>query len=69
VAQRRSPARRGCLLNGEDRELTPRRQSGFAPELGATWTRTLQTGQLPMLQEPPEFALAVEDFCVAHNSG
>lgn len=65
--QRRFPARRGYLLTSEDREFNARMQTGFAHELGATWTRTMPTGHLPMLQAPAQFSRAVEDFMAEDN--
>ena len=63
--QHRFPARRGYLFTSEDREMPPRLQEASARELGATWTRTLPTGHLPMLQDPAAFDLAVQEFCDA----
>lgn len=66
--ERSFPVRRGYLLTSEDREFNARMQAGFADELGATWTRTLPTGHLPMLEAPAEFSMAVAAF-MAENKG
>jgi pimeloyl-ACP methyl ester carboxylesterase len=59
------PQHRGYLSTSRDRELSPSVQQASADRLDATWTRTLATGHLPMLEDPAAVSAAVRDFLAA----
>lgn len=52
----------GYLHTSQDRDLPQRLQDKFAKNLGATWTRALKTGHMPMLEEPTGVADAIRAF-------
>ncbi|WP_229054588.1 alpha/beta fold hydrolase [Aeromicrobium sp. Leaf350] len=54
--------RTGYVTTSQDRELSPALQARFADRVGASWSRELTTGHLPMLEAPAELAAAIEDF-------
>jgi hypothetical protein len=45
-----------------DRELSPAVQEASAGRLDVTWTRSVPTGHLPMLEAPTELGDAIRDF-------
>ena len=53
---------RGYVTTTRDRELPASLQRRFATRLGATWRHELDTGHLPMLQDPPALAGAIRTF-------
>jgi hypothetical protein len=48
-----------------DREVSPAVQAASAARLDATWSRTLTTGHLPMLEAPAALGDAIGDFLTA----
>ncbi|KAA1424684.1 alpha/beta hydrolase [Mumia zhuanghuii] len=52
----------GYATTTRDRELTPALQRRFATNLGTSWQQTLDTGHLPMLEDPPAFVRTVAGF-------
>lgn len=54
--------RRGVLLTTQDKELPLGLQRRFAERLGAQWNKEIATGHLPMIQDPPATARAIEEF-------
>jgi pimeloyl-ACP methyl ester carboxylesterase len=56
------PGRRGYVHTSADRELSPAVQEASAARLDATWTHSLPTGHLPMLEAPATLGDAVRDF-------
>ncbi len=56
------PHRRGYVLTANDPEMTTKLQDRFVTNLAPEWTTTLNTGHLPMLEDPSGLAAAVGDF-------
>jgi hypothetical protein len=59
------PGRRGHVHTSADRELSPAVQAASAARPDATWSRTLATGHLPMLEAPAALADAIGGFLTA----
>ncbi|HET6627060.1 MAG TPA: alpha/beta hydrolase [Nocardioidaceae bacterium] len=62
VSPRTFPAHRGYLFTSRDNQFPAPYQERFAHELDATWTRTLDAGHLPMLEDPVGLAAMIGDF-------
>ena len=60
-----TPTRRGYVRTSRDRELPVQLQQRFVGALSPDWTTTLDTGHLPMLEDPPALARAITDFAAA----
>ncbi len=56
------PGRRGYVRTSADRELSPAVQEASAGRLDVTWTRSVPTGHLPMLEAAAELGDAIRDF-------
>ena len=54
--------RRGFLLSTKDKQLPPKLQRRFAQRLGGHWFEEVDTGHLPMLQDPRRTASAIDRF-------
>lgn len=65
VGARTLPGHRGYVHTSADRELSPAVQAASAGRLDPGWSRTLDTGHLPMLQAPAALADAVGGFLAA----
>jgi pimeloyl-ACP methyl ester carboxylesterase len=59
------PERRGYLTTTQDAELPTGLQRRFAGHLAATWTESVGTGHLPMLEAPESLARSIENFLAA----
>ena len=59
----------GYVVTAADREVPRRRQRAFASRLAPRWERTLDTGHLPMLEDPDGLAGAIALFLGDHTSG
>lgn len=56
------PARRGYIATSNDVEMPTRLQRRFIDALAPEWTTTINTGHLPMLEDPKGLAGAILDF-------
>jgi pimeloyl-ACP methyl ester carboxylesterase len=63
------PGRRGYVHTSADRELSPAVQQASADRLDATWTSSLPTGHLPMLEAPAALAGAIQGFLTSTHPG
>ena len=54
--------RGGFLSTTLDAQMPTALQRRFAEQLGAEWTEEIATGHLPMLQDPPATAAAIDRF-------
>ncbi len=59
------PERRGYLTTTQDAELPAGLQGRFASNLAPSWTESIDTGHLPMLEAPETLARSIENFLVA----
>lgn len=59
----------GYVVTAVDLEVPRRRQRVFASRLAPRWERTLDTGHLPMLDDPDGLAGAIALFLGDHTSG
>lgn len=56
------PARRGYIETTSDKELPGQLQARFREQLQPTWTTELDTGHLPMIENPTAFRAVVDAF-------
>lgn len=57
------PARRGYVTTTRDKEFTPAVQERFRSRLGVdAWSRSIDTGHLPMLERPRELTDLIAEF-------
>lgn len=62
LSQIDAPPRRGYVMTADDRELSPKLQDRFRRTLAPQWTTTIDSGHLPMIENPPALAAAVTEF-------
>ncbi len=62
VAQGSQPIPKGYVRTAEDAEMPAGLQDRFVNALTPDWTKTLQAGHLPMLEDPAGLAAAIVDF-------
>lgn len=56
------PSRSGYILTHSDREFPVSMQERFRKRLGSGWTRSIETGHLPMVQKPAELGGYIREF-------
>jgi pimeloyl-ACP methyl ester carboxylesterase len=62
VSARTFPQHRGYLFTSRDNQFSTSQQERYARELDATWTRSIDTGHMPMLEDPDGLARVVTEF-------
>lgn len=62
------PEHRGYLTTTRDAELPAALQRRFASNLAPTWTGSVDTGHLPMLEAPESLARSIENFLAARET-
>lgn len=62
IARTGQPERRGYVSTSNDAEMPTKLQRRFIEALAPQWTTTVDTGHLPMLEDPPGLAAAILDF-------
>lgn len=68
IRPRRWTGPTGYVVTTNDRELTPERQRHYLRNLGATTEFTLDTGHLPMLEQPGALAACFREFVGSQRS-
>jgi pimeloyl-ACP methyl ester carboxylesterase len=56
------PRHRGYLFTTRDNQFSTSQQQRYARELDATWNRSIDTGHMPMLEDPDGLARVVTEF-------
>ena len=62
ISRTDQPQRRGYVTTSNDSELPPKLQQRFVNALAPEWTSSINTGHLPMLENPSGLAAAILDF-------